>query len=204
MFALKLRGGGGGAGGSTGGKDKSAAGAVGGGKVHERIAAIEEEMRRTQKNKATEGHLGLLKAKLAKLRTQRDAVVVSSKIDGFECSRHGDARIALVGFPSVGKSTLFTLLTNATSEAAEYEFTTLTCIPGIITYRETKLQLLDLPGIIRGAGDLCTAVKNYRLQTRMHAHNNELCLPMDGLNSQHKASVADEMSSQLLDLQVRV
>ena len=119
--------------------------------ISERIAAIEEEMRRTQKNKATEGHLGLLKAKLAKLRTQRDTVVSSVKGEGFECTRHGDARIALLGFPSVGKSTLFSLLTNTTSEAAAYEFTTLTCIPGMISYRQCKMQLLDLPGIIGGA-----------------------------------------------------
>lgn len=35
-----------------------------------RIAEIEFEMSRTQKNKATEYHLGQLKAKLAKLRTE--------------------------------------------------------------------------------------------------------------------------------------
>lgn len=35
-----------------------------------KIADIENEMARTQKNKATEGHLGLLKAKLAKLRRE--------------------------------------------------------------------------------------------------------------------------------------
>jgi len=32
------------------------------------------------------------------------------------------------------------------SEAAAYEFTTLTCIPGNIIYNDTKIQLLDLPG----------------------------------------------------------
>ena len=31
------------------------------------------------------------------------------------------------------------------------EFTTLTCIPGIIHYNDAKIQLLDLPGIIEGA-----------------------------------------------------
>jgi uncharacterized protein len=36
----------------------------------EKIKEIEAEMARTQKNKATEYHLGLLKAKLAKYRTQ--------------------------------------------------------------------------------------------------------------------------------------
>jgi small GTP-binding protein len=35
--------------------------------------------------------------------------------------------------------------------AANYEFTTLTCIPGVLRINEAKMQLLDLPGIIEGA-----------------------------------------------------
>lgn len=57
----------------------------------------------------------------------------------------------MIGFPSVGKSSLLTLLTGTESEAAAYEFTTLTCIPGVIHYNDAKIQLLDLPGIIEGA-----------------------------------------------------
>ena len=57
----------------------------------------------------------------------------------------------LAGFPSVGKSTILTQLTGTTSEVAAYEFTTLTCIPGVIHYNDAKIQLLDLPGIIEGA-----------------------------------------------------
>jgi len=38
----------------------------------------------------------------------------------------------MIGFPSVGKSTLLTEITGTKSEAAAYEFTTLTCIPGVI------------------------------------------------------------------------
>ena len=68
-------------------------------------------------------------------------------------TKSGDTRLGLIGFPSVGKSTLLTKLTGTESEAASYEFTTLTCIPGTIRYRGAKIQLLDLPGIIEGAKD---------------------------------------------------
>ena len=63
------------------------------------------------------------------------------------------ALVALIGFPSVGKSTLLTNLTGTHSEQAAYEFTTLTCIPGVINYKDAKIQLLDLPGIIEGASE---------------------------------------------------
>jgi len=124
--------------------------------VLERIKDIELEISRTQKNKATESHLGSLRAKLCQLRRQvlEEASGPgggSNAGRGFEVGKYGDARIALVGFPSVGKSSLLQKLTGTTSEVASYEFTTLTCIPGIIHYNEAKIQLLDLPGIITGA-----------------------------------------------------
>ncbi|GLI60341.1 hypothetical protein VaNZ11_002461 [Volvox africanus] len=123
--------------------------------ILEKIKEIEAEMARTQKNKATEYHLGQLKARLAKLRTELQAP--SSKggggESGFEVQKYGDGRVALIGFPSVGKSSLLTLLTGTESEAAAYEFTTLTCIPGVIHYNDSKIQLLDLPGIIEGAAE---------------------------------------------------
>jgi small GTP-binding protein len=120
-----------------------------------RIADIEYEMSRTQTNKATSGHLGLLKAKLAKLKRE---VMEGPKgsgggQEGFDVKASGDARVGLIGFPSVGKSTLLSKLTGQYSEAADYEFTTLTCIPGVYNYKGTKVQLLDLPGIIEGAKD---------------------------------------------------
>lgn len=65
--------------------------------------------------------------------------------------KSGDARVALIGFPSVGKSTLLTKVTKSESAIAAYEFTTLTCVPGKIEYRGASIQLLDLPGIIEGA-----------------------------------------------------
>lgn len=46
--------------------------------------------------------------------------------------KSGEARVAMIGFPSVGKSTLLSKITKTESVAASYEFTTLTCIPGVI------------------------------------------------------------------------
>lgn len=65
--------------------------------------------------------------------------------------KSGDARVALIGFPSVGKSTLLSKTTHTASETAAYEFTTLTAIPGVIEHCGARIQLLDLPGIVEGA-----------------------------------------------------
>ncbi|OAF71344.1 hypothetical protein A3Q56_00897 [Intoshia linei] len=124
--------------------------------IEQKIKDIEDEMNRTQKNKATMNHLGMLKARMAKLKQQ----LINPKGgggggpgEGFDVASTGDARIGFVGFPSVGKSTLMTNLAGIESEVAAYEFTTLTTIPGVIKYKGARIQLLDLPGIIEGAKD---------------------------------------------------
>lgn len=121
--------------------------------IVEKIKEIEDEMARTQKNKATEYHLGLLKAKIARYRAQLLEPTTKSggAGTGFDVQKSGDARVALIGFPSVGKSTLLSKCTHTVSETAAYEFTTLTAIPGVIEYQGARIQLLDLPGIVEGA-----------------------------------------------------
>lgn len=85
---------------------------------------IEAEMARTQKNKATNYHLGTLKAKLAKLRNEllveQSGGSGGGGGEGFDVARLGDARVALIGFPSVGKSTLLSALTTTESETVSH------------------------------------------------------------------------------------
>lgn len=122
--------------------------------IPEKIKAIQDEMARTQINKATEHHVGLLKAKIAKLKREQEeksAKKGGSTQDGFDVRRSGDATVVFIGLPSVGKSTLLNKLTEARSEVGAFQFTTLTVVPGVMEYMGAQIQLLDLPGVLKGA-----------------------------------------------------
>jgi len=122
--------------------------------IPEKIKSIQDEMSKTQINKATEHHIGLLKAKIAKLKREQEENIIKKsgmKSDGFDVRRTGDATVVFIGLPSVGKSTLLNKMTKANSTVGAFTFTTLTVVPGMMDYRGAKIQVLDLPGIIKGA-----------------------------------------------------
>ncbi len=118
--------------------------------IDDEIKRIEEEIRKTQYNKATEHHIGRLKAKIARLKELKEASKKGSgKVQGIKKS--GNAMVSIVGYPSVGKSTLFTKLTKKESEIGDYDFTTINIIPGMMEHKNAKIQILDMPGLIEGA-----------------------------------------------------
>ncbi len=123
--------------------------------IDEQIEEIKKEIAKTQRNKATEHHIGTLYARIAILKRKKEKSLSSKGGGGYSYSirKRGDATVALVGFPSVGKSTLINKLTNANSEVAPYEFTTLKAIPGMMEYKDAKIQIIDLPGIISEASE---------------------------------------------------
>jgi len=120
--------------------------------LEEQITAVEDEIRSTSYNKATQLHIGRLKAKLAVLRIERETRAKGKGGGvGYAVRKSGHATVGLVGYPSVGKSTLLNRLTAAESETAAYDFTTVSIIPGMLRWGGASIQILDMPGLVPGA-----------------------------------------------------
>ena len=119
---------------------------------YDEIADLEAQVRKTQYNKATQHHIGMVKAKIAKLREKAEARGKGSgPKTGFEVRKTGDGTVIFLGFPSTGKSTLLNRMCGTESAIAAYAFTTLTVIPGTLEYEHARIQILDVPGIVAGA-----------------------------------------------------
>lgn len=63
------------------------------------------------------------------------------------------ADVALVGYPSVGKSTFISVVSNAKPKVAEYHFTTLVPNLGVCEFDDRELVFVDVPGLIEGASE---------------------------------------------------
>lgn len=121
------------------------------GKNDAKIKELEDLIANSQYNKRTQRAIGLYKAQLAKLKVKEASRGKAGQSDGYSVRKTGDGTVVLLGFPSVGKSTLLNGITDAESEVGAYAFTTLSVIPGILDYKHAKIQVLDVPGVVYGA-----------------------------------------------------
>jgi len=114
----------------------------------EKILALEEMLRVIPKHKGTEHLQADLKRKLSQIR---DAATQQKKIgkhvDIFHVPRGGAGQIALLGTPNCGKSSIVAALTNAKVHVADFPFATPSPVPGMVTFEDVHIQLVDMPPI---------------------------------------------------------
>ena len=88
------------------------------------------------------------------LRSQIDLTKTRKNIlnkDIFAIKKQGDLQVVFVGMPSVGKSSLIAKLSNKEIKIGAYDFTTVKPDAATINYKGLYIQLVDLPGLIKGA-----------------------------------------------------
>jgi len=122
------------------------------------------------------------------LREEIKRTKMRSKVkhqDWLGVKRQGLRQFVLVGAPSVGKSSLIVNLSQIQVKIASYEFTTLKPIPAVIDLYGAPIQIVDLPGLLKGATEdigkgkrLIGIVKNTDGILLMH----DLSKPLDKLN----------------------
>jgi len=116
--------------------------------TEEKIKALEIMMAVIPKHKGTEKIRAQLKSRMAKLKEEVQRKPTIGKAEqAFYIKKEGTAQILLLGLPNTGKSTLFSKMTNAFSEVADYPFTTQKPIPGMMKFENLQIQLVDTPPI---------------------------------------------------------
>ena len=105
------------------------------------------------------------------------------------------AHVGLIGLPNAGKSSLLKALTNAKPKIGDYPFTTLVPNLGVLELDDSKIIIVDLPGIIKGA----STGKGLGLQFLKHAERvGILALVADG------RQLCDEIKNRKADLPFKV
>jgi hypothetical protein len=115
----------------------------------EKLAALREMMAIIPKHKGTEKLQADLRRRLAKLEDEAAHANRGGahRADPGHVRHEGAGQWALVGPPNAGKSALLAALTHAHPEVAPYPFTTRVPQPGMMTFEDVQVQLVDTPAV---------------------------------------------------------
>ena len=115
--------------------------------TEEKLAVLEEMLATIPKHKGTDKMQADIKRRIAKLRGAKSHSKRGKSNAPDHIDREGAGQVVLLGPPNSGKSSLLAALTNAHPETADYPFSTLRPIPGMMSFEDIAIQLVDLPPI---------------------------------------------------------
>ncbi len=115
--------------------------------AEEKILALEQMLRVMPKHKGTDHLRADLRRKLSKLREAPAKKRGATHVDIFHVPRSGSGQIVLLGTPNSGKSSIVAALTNAKVNVADFPFATTAPVPGMVTFEDVPIQLVDTPPI---------------------------------------------------------
>jgi ribosome-interacting GTPase 1 len=113
----------------------------------EKLAALEEMYSLLPKHKASEKMQADLKTRMSKLRQAGEQPKAHGGVDLFHVDKHGAGQFVLLGMPNCGKSALVGSLTKARVTIAPYPFSTHAPVPGMMTFEDIQIQIVDMPPI---------------------------------------------------------
>jgi len=111
----------------------------------DKLLALQEMLRTIPKHKGTDHMQADLKRRISQFRKAAAKKGPTKGVDPFHVPRSGAGQVVLVGYPNVGKSALVSATTNAPAKVAEYPYTTALPAPGMWTYEDVQIQLVDTP-----------------------------------------------------------
>ncbi len=110
----------------------------------EKIACLEEMLSVMPKHKGTDHLRADLRTKIAKLTQSLDKKTATQRAS-MMIEKTGAGQVAVIGPPNTGKSQIVASLTKATPAVAAYPFTTQSATPGMMTFENIQIQLVDTP-----------------------------------------------------------
>ncbi len=110
----------------------------------EKIACLEEMLAVIPKHKGTEHLQADLRTRLASLIRSLDVKSATRRLS-MTIEKVGAGQVAIIGLPNTGKSQIVASITSAAPAVAAYPFTTQTATPGMMTFENVQIQLIDTP-----------------------------------------------------------
>lgn len=114
----------------------------------EKLEALQEMLREIPKHKASEKAQAEIKRKISNTRKAlQQGGKKSGGHDPFHIPKSGAGQVVLLGPPNSGKSSIVGVLTKAHVKIAEYPFSTAMPLPGMVTFEDIQIELVDTPPV---------------------------------------------------------